>query len=222
MYMIFLGMLLAAALGFGIWSMPNGIDRPAMADAAAYAAARSIRLQHLAAVHWIEEETADGRRIRADHLGTIDPPLPDDGIEYNESAFGEFPTVRVGASELDDWAIVTYLTPDRQEALRTETSARIEPDAVLRALIELSGGSRYTIGVYENGRVHPLDRSARLAAPADTPWSPMDPRDPAKIPDADKPANRVNWVVAPNPTLPNAPTGLDDGSWVLVTVTPGV
>lgn len=223
MYIAFLGVLMAFALGFGVWATQPAFTSADFAEARARTIAQVILQQHTRAVAWVEEEDFDGVRVNARDSGPIEPSGTIGGIAYDLDAFAEIQTIRIAGASNADWATITFITPTVQHELRDNSPYPLEPDSVLRNLVEKSGDARYTIGVYQGGALQPLDRSAELAAPSDTKWSPMDDRDPATIPGTagvDKPTARVEWIRRPLPGLLNAPAGLVDGSWVILTMTP--
>jgi hypothetical protein len=223
MYAVFLSITLAFALGFGIWAAMPGFGSSEYAEAQAKAIAQVIYEQHTRAVAWVEEEDVDGIRIHAEATGAITVDNKIGGVSYNLDNFGTFQTIRVAGAQNADWATITFIPPTQQADLKSSSAYPLEPDSVLRNLIDKSGSNRYMIGVLKGGKIEPLDRSANLAAPSNTPWSPMDDRDPSTIPGVpgvDKPVAKVQWTQLPLPQLPVVPAGVADGSWVIVTMTP--
>ena len=102
---------------------------------------------------------------------------------------------------------MTYVNKAKQREFKDNGTTAMRPDSILRSIVELSDGSRYAIGVYHEraggdpacvGTIEPLDRSAVLAADPNSPWSPMDDREPSEInlPADKKPATRVQWKTA--------------------------
>lgn len=213
MYIAFLSTLVAFALGFGIWANQPAFNTADYAEARSQAVARIILTQHNRAVAYVEEEN-NGVRIRPTFTGTIDPPNVVGGINYNLDTFGDIPTVRIPGASKSDWATITYITPAMQQLLRDDSNYPMEPDSVLRNILDESGASRYAIGVYDAAtqEIQPLDRSGTLRADPASPLSPMDTNTGA-------PAWKTDGAL---PQLPNVPSGLVDGSWVLLTMTPSI
>lgn len=212
MYIAFLSILVAFALGFGIWANSPAFTSADYAEARSEAVARVILTQHSRAVAWVEEENSSGVRIRPTFAGDIDPPNVVGGISYNLDSFGDIQTVRIPGTLKADWATITFITPAMQQTLRDDSNYPMEPDSVLRNILENSGTSRYSIGVYNAAtqEIEPLNRSSKLRANPALADSPMD----------DQPGG-AEWLNdGALPKLLNAPSGLVDGSWVIMTMTP--
>lgn len=232
MYIAFLSILVACSLGFGIWASLPTFTAADYSESRAKAIAQVILEQHNQAVAWVEQEDNAGVRINAGFEGKIEPQTSDVGaIHYSYGTFADVPTERVSGASNADWATVTWLTPDMQESLTNGDEYTLKPDSVLRNIIDKSGANRYGIGTYHVlptgtdpdgciGEIEPLDRSAELSADPSSPWSPMDDRDPSAISATPKPATKVQWKTERLPCLTSAPSGLEDGSWVIVTMTP--
>ena len=214
MYIAFLSILVAFALGFGIWAKSPAFNSGDYAEARSQSVARIILTQHNRAVAYVEEENSSGVRIRPTFTGAIDPPNTVGGISYNLDTFGDIPSVRIPGASKTDWATITYITPTMQQTLRDDSNYPMEPDSVLRNILDESGASRYAIGVFNAAtqEIEPLDRSGSLRADPNSPLSPMDTN-------AGSPAWKTDGAL---PQLPNVPSGLVDGSWVLLTMTPSI